>query len=216
MKKEKAKKDNVLTPNEIIIDVLKKEYDIVNKLHKEKETLNEYLYKEKLNDLRDCSELSKTYELSDLKQKIEKQIQLYTLMQNEGIYLDTYYLTDDIYFQMWHQNCKLYCYFYIENNDWIHDEYIGSWSGVNDWITNFIDEEYSLFSMYSGDNMAELSIKDIFEVLKDEKVSNLDKLQHIKGLIDFIKGNGRFSKINKAVINTINCRLRLMKNMIED
>ena len=132
------------------------------------------------------------------------------MLSNKGI--DTkkqYYLFDDIYLSI----SDLSPYFYIEGGQWIYDNYINSWSGINEWITDLIDQEYSLFSgnspyCHAFDTM---SMKEIFNYIKNEKNPNDKKLTLIENLIEFTKENGKYKDIHEQVVKSIKFKLNMMK-----
>lgn len=106
-------------------------------------------------------------------------------MADENIYLgEEYYLTDNIYFSMSHMNGNLSCYFYINDDSWLYDNFISSHSGCNDWITEFINQQYSLLSGNSAYSYAwgTKSLKDLFEQIKMKNFPMMRNLSLLKTL----------------------------------
>ena len=122
-------------------------------------------------------------------------------MADENIYLgEEYYLTDNIYFSMSHMNGNLSCYFYINDDSWLYDNFISSHSGCNDWITEFINQQYSLLSGNSAYSYAwgTKSLKDLLKKLEDKEVSNDMKIFLIKNIIEMItKPDGKLENSEK-------------------
>ncbi len=110
----------------------------------EAEELGKSLYRKGFKDIRNF--FKDDYEFRPMINKLEKQLELYQMLTEKGI--DTnknYYLLEGIYLSF----DNLEPYFYIEGGGWIYDNYINSWSGMNEWINDLINQEYSLFTILS-------------------------------------------------------------------
>ena len=203
-----------------IIQILEKEIEVLDKKIEEVREYEQFLYKEGLEDLRRSDISVNEYQLKEEIKHLEKQLDLYQKMADENIYLgEEYYLTDNIYFSMSHMNGNLSCYFYINDDSWLYDNFISSHSGCNDWITEFINQQYSLLSGNSAYSYAwgTKSLKDLFEQIKNEEVSNDEKLILIKNIIEMItKPDGKFGKLRKALIDMIDAQFKVMKEFVED
>ena len=199
--------------NEKQIELLKDEIDFLEKKMNEADELREILYRNQFEELR--SLFKNSYEIRGVKEKLEKELELYQMLTEKGI--DTnkkYYLVDDIYLSI----SDLRPYFYIEDGQWIYDDYINSWSGMNEWITELINQEYSLFSgnspyCHAFDTM---DIKDIFRYIEDEKAKNSEKLTLIENLVEFTKEDGKFKKIHDVVVKMIKFKLNMMKEYLKN
>lgn len=199
--------------NEKQIELLKKEIEFLETKMNEYDELEDILYDNKYEDIRTF--FTSSYEIRERKEKLEKKLELYQMLTEKGI--DTnqhYYLVDDIYLSI----SKLRPFFYIEGGQWIYDHYINSWSGMNEWITDLIDQEYSLFSGNSPycHAFGTMDIKDIFRVIEDEKVKNSMKLELIENLIEFTKEDGELKYIHEAVVKSIKFKLQMMKEYAND
>lgn len=197
--------------NEERIEILKGEISFLEMKMKEAEELDNSLYRNGFKDIR--SFFKQDYEFRPIINKLEKQLELYQMLTEKGI--DTneeYYLYDDIYLSI----KDLSPYFYIENGNWIYDNYINSWSGINEWITDLIDQEYSLFSGNSPYCHAfnTMSMKEIFKYIENESNPNDKKLTLIENLIEFTKENGKYKDIHEQVVKSIKFKLNMMKNLI--
>lgn len=199
--------------NEKQIELLKNEIDFLERKMNEADELHDSLYRNHYEEIRNV--FMKSYEIRKVKEKLEKKLELYQMLTEKGI--DTnkkYYLVDDIYLSI----SDLRPYFYIEDGQWIYDNYISSWSGMNEWMTGLIDQEYSLLSgnspyCHAFDTM---DIKDIFRCIENEEVKNSRKLELIENLIEFTKEHGKFQSIHDKVVRLINFKLDMMKEYIED
>lgn len=194
------------------INLLKNEIKFLETKMKEADELDRSLYRNGFEHIR--GSFKNSYEFRPEIERLKKQLELYSMLSNKGI--DTkkqYYLFDDIYLSI----SDLRPYFYIENGNWIYDNYINSWSGMNEWITDLIDQEYSLFSGNSPycHAFGTMSIKEIFEYIENEKNPNDKKLTLIENLIEFTKENGKYKDIHDSVVKSIKFKLDMMKENIE-
>lgn len=199
--------------NEKQIELLINEIDFLERKMNEADELHDNLYRNRYEEIRNV--FMKSYEIRGIKEKLEKKLELYQMLTEKGI--DTnkkYYLVDDIYLSV----SDLRPYFYIEDGQWIYDNYINSWSGMNEWITELINQEYSLFSGNSSYCHAfdTMDIKDIFRCIEDEKVKNSTKLELIENLVEFTKEDGKFQSIHDKVVKSIKFKLDMMKEYIEN
>lgn len=198
--------------NEKQIELLKNEIDFLEKKMNEADELHGSLYRNNYEEIRDV--FMRSYEIRGVKEKLEKKLELYQMLTEKGI--DTnkkYYLVDDIYLSV----SDLRPYFYIEDGQWIYDDYINSWSGMNEWITELINQEYSLFSGNSPYCHAfnTMDIEDIFRCIENEEEKNSRKLELIENLIEFTKQDGKFKEIHDVVVRMIKFKLSMMKEYLE-
>lgn len=198
--------------NEKQIELLKNEIDFLERKMNEADELRKSLYKNQFEELNNLFKSS--YEIRNVKENLENKLELYQMLTEKGI--DTnkkYYLVDDIYLSL----SDLRPYFYIEDGQWIYNDYINSWSGMNEWITELINQEYSLFSgnspyCYAFDTM---DIKDIFKCIEDKDRKNSEKLGLIENLVEFTKEDGKFKEIHDVVVRMIKFKLSMMKECLE-
>ena len=116
-------------------------------------------------------------------------------------------------------NGNLICYFYLHDDFWLYDNFISSHSGCNDWITEFINQQYSLLTGNSAYSYAwgTQSLKDLFKKIEDKEISNDMKIFLIKNIIEMItKPDSKFGKLRKALIDTIDAQFKVMKEFVED
>ena len=197
--------------NDKQIELLKREIEFLNNRIKETYELDKFLFNKNYKHIR--NKFQQTYELNEIKNKLEYKLELYQALTDKGI--DTnikYYLMDNIYLSL----SDLNPYFYLEDGGWIYNNYINSWSGINEWITNVIDEEYSLFSGNSSYCHAfnTMSMKEIFDYIENEEESNETKLTLIENLVEFTKENGKFKEIHDQVVKSIKFKLDMMRECI--
>lgn len=199
--------------NEKQIELLKNEIELLERKMNEADELHDSLYRNHYEEIREV--FKRSYEIRKVKEELEKKLELYQMLTEKQI--DTnkkYYLVDDIYLSV----SDLRPYFYIEDGQWIYDNYINSWSGMNEWITELISQEYSLFSGNSPYCHAfnTMDIEDIFRCIENEEVKNSRKLELIENLVEFTKENGKFQSIHDKVVKLIKFKLGMMKEYIED
>jgi hypothetical protein len=198
--------------NEKQIELLKNEIDFLERKMNEADELRKSLYKNQFEELNNLFKSS--YEIRNVKENLENKLELYQMLTEKGI--DTnkkYYLVDDIYLSL----SDLRPYFYIEDGQWIYNDYINSWSGMNEWITELINQEYSLFSGNSPYCYAfgTMDIKDIFKCIEDKDRKNSEKLGLIENLVEFTKEDGKFKEIHDVVVRMIKFKLSMMKEYLE-
>lgn len=198
--------------NEKQIELLENEIDFLERKMNEADELQDSLYRNHYEEIRNV--FMNSYEIRGVKEKLEKKLELYQMLTEKGI--DTnkkYYLVDDIYLSV----SDLRPYFYIEDGQWIYNDYINSWSGMNEWITELINQEYSLFSGNSPYCHAfnTMDIEDIFRCIENEEVKNSRKLELIENLVEFTKEDGKFKEIHDTVVRMIKFKLSMMKEYLE-
>lgn len=205
--------------NKKLLELLNKEIEYLKEQEIKEEDRRKYLYEEKMEDIRDFFKGS--YEIRQILRKLEKNKEFLIAIDNENIEIgEKYYLTKDIYFQCFYLHSEFDCYFYTEDYSWIYDNYIGSYSGINEWITNLVNEEYALFSGNSQYNYAfgSMDLKDFFRRIKDEKDEKTIeyRVDCLKKIIEFTKEDGKFSNIRKVVVDSIEYKLNKMKEEIKE
>lgn len=203
------------------IEKLQKEIEYLKTKEEQVKEENQLLYKSGFEDLRDNQLFPDNYKYKYLRQELERSLEFYTALEKEGIDIDkTYLLTDNIYLSFWHSRGCLFGHFNIEFDGWIYDNFINSWSGINEWINDLINEEYSLFSGNSSYCHAwdTISMKEIFSVIEDKehKIDTDRKVKLVKNLIEFTKEDGQFKEIRKNVIEMLEFRFNKMKESIEN
>ena len=195
------------------INLLKNEIKFLETKMKEADELDRSLYINGFEHIR--GSFKNSYEFRPEIERLKKQLELYIMLSNKGI--DTkkqYYLFDDIYLSI----SDLSPYFYIEGGQWIYDNYINSWSGINEWITDLIDQEYSLFSGNSPYCHAfnTMSMSEIFSYIENEERPNETKLALIENIVEFTKEDGKFKDIHDSVVKSIKFKLDMMKENINN
>lgn len=168
-------------------------------------------FEDSLRNLLTCPK----WDLIKYKEELESKLKLYQMLSDKGIDTDIrYYLTDNIYLSL----SDLRPYFHMTGDSWIYNNYINSWSGINEWITDLIDSEYSLFSGNSPYCHAfnTMTIKEIFGVIENEKADNSKKVTLIENLVEFTKKNGKFKEIHNQVVKAVDFKLNMMKEGLGD
>lgn len=199
--------------NEKQIELLKNEIELLERKMNEADELHDSLYRNNYEEIRNV--FMSSYEIKGIKEKLEKKLELYQMLTEKGIDINKkYYLVDDIYLSL----SNLRPYFYIEGGQWIYDDYINSWSGMNEWINDLVDQEYSLFSGNSPycHTFNTMSMEEIFSYIENEEKPNKTKLALIENLVEFTKEDGKFKEIHDKVVKSIRFKLDMMKEYIED
>ena len=202
------------------IETLQKEIEYLKTKEEQIKEEQNFLYENQFDDLRENQLFPDDYRYRYLKEELERSLKFYVALEKEGIDIDKkYHLTDNTYLSFWHSGGRLFVHFNIKDGGWIYDNFINSWSGINEWINDLINEEYSLFSGNSSYCHAwnTMSMKEIFSVIedKDHKIDIDRKVKLVKNLIEFIKEDGQFKDIRKSVVEMLEFRFNKMKSMIE-
>lgn len=206
--------------------------ELIEKNNKAIEYLREYSnYLEQAHDK--CYKLG--YQYSNLipnNYDVEKKIkdfeyikEVLQKLDEENIDLDKkYFITDNIYLSIMLYNNTFTFYFCVEDDSWLYNNYIGSHSGINEWIFNLIKEEYDLFSGNSSYNYAfgMTTLNDYLRIIENvstEKYSNKrpysveQVIIAIKNLINYFTDEN--NKTRNIIIDEINHKLENMKKLIE-
>lgn len=203
------------------IEKLQKEIEYLKAKQEQVKEENQLLYKSKFDDLRESQLFPDDYKYRLLKEELERSLEFYIALEKEEIDIDrTYFLTNNIYLTFWHSRGCLIAHFNIEDDGWLYDNFINSWSGINEWINDLINEEYSLFSGNSSycHAFGTMDLKDIFRIIEDKehKIDIDRKVKLVKNLIEFTKEDGQFKEIRKSVVEMLEFRFKKMKESIED
>lgn len=203
------------------IERLQKEIEYLKTKEEQVKEEHNLLYESGFEDLRYSQLFPDDYQYKYLRKEIERSLEFYIALEKEGIDIDKQYsLTDNIYLSFWHSRNCLFVSFCIKDNVWIYDNFINSWSGINEWINDLINEEYSLFSGNSSycHAFGTVSMKEIFSVIEDKehKIDTDRKVKLVKNLIEFTKEDGQYKEIRKSVVEMIEFKFKKMKESIED
>ena len=198
------------------ISLLREYYDYLEVKHKEAYRLD-HLYCDSLIP----SNRKVGYKIKDL--EYIKEV-LKKLVENDIDITKEYFITDNIYLQVYLWGDNFTFYFYVENDGWIYDNYISSHSGINEWIDKLIKDEYDLFSCNSGYNHAfgcwtldnyKMRIENKKEnYYDDRKYSSDTVVGYIKELINFFTDEN--NKIRNVIVEEVNRELDNMKKLIDE
>lgn len=198
------------------ISLLREYYDYLEVKHKEAYRLD-CLYCNSL--IPSNSEVG--YKIKDL--EYIKEV-LKKLVENDIDITKEYFITDNIYLQVFLWGDNFTFYFYVENDGWIYDNYISSHSGINEWIDKLIKDEYDLFSSNSGYNHAfgcftlddyKMSIENKRNnYYSDRKYSSDTVAGYIKELINFFTDEN--NKTRNVIVEEVNRKLDNMKKLIDE
>ncbi len=134
-----------------------------------------------------------------------------------------YFFTNNIYLKLDVWNNSMTFHISLEDDGWFYENYISSHSGLNEWIFDLVNDEYSLFSGNSSYSYAfgTYNLKDykrIIENTKENFYSNRkysadEVVNSIKNLIDFFTNEE--NKTRNIIIDMIDYRIAKMKEIIE-
>lgn len=198
------------------IERIKKEIEFL----KQKETnvdeeLN-FIYQNKFEDINYDGRLfpySAGYKQERI--RLENLLKLYEALTNEKIDLNKgYCLTNDIYLRFNFYKGIINPYFCLEDDTWVHDYYIGSWSGITTWINHIVQEEFDLYNNFFGYLSCDLN--NLFLYIQDEKRPFEDKISFIKMLINLVEGNGMYKELKDCVSKNLDFKLNEMKKLINE
>ena len=165
------------------------------------------------------------YELKYRIKDYEYVKEILTKLDEKGIDITKkYFITDNIYLSIFGWNNSITFHFYVENDSWLYDNYIGSHSGINEWIFNLIKEEYDLFSGNSSYNHAfgTHTLNDYLRIIENKKEKYYDDrkysveqvVKNIENLINYFTDEN--NKTRNMIIDEINHKLNNMKKLIGD
>jgi len=163
----------------------------------------------------------------------QRRLDIYNIVKNKGIDItQNFWLTDPedegVFLSFNADEFSITPFIYIENGGWIYNHYIGSWSGMNEWIKDEVVALYDLYSGNSGFNHAfgTVGLDQIFNRIEDKSMQYKDAID-IKGQEDAQTiANGieilikYWTDPNNEVMITIKSEIerkfKIMKGMIED
>lgn len=163
------------------------------------------------------------YELKYRIKDYEYVKEILTKLDEKGIDITKkYFITDNIYLSIFGWNNSITFYFYVEDDSWLYNNYIGSHSGINEWIFNLIKEEYDLFSGNSSYNYAfgTHTLNDYLRIIENKKEKYYDDrkysaeqvVKNIENLINYFTDEN--NKTRNMIIDEINHKLNNMKKLI--
>ena len=149
--------------------------------------------------------------------------EILTKLDEKGIYINKkYFITDNICLSIFRWADSFTFGFYVEDDSWIYNNYIGSHCGINEWIFNLIKEEYDLFSGNSYYNYAfgTCTLNDYLRIIEnkkekyynDRKYSVEQVVKNIENLINYFTDEN--NKTRNMIIDEINHKLNNMKKLI--
>ena len=163
----------------------------------------------------------------DVKKKI-KQLEyikeVLLKLNEENIDLkEKYFITDNIYLQIFLWNNSITFMFYLENDNWLYQNYIDSHSGITEWLNDFINE---LYELYSGNSrycyaFGTCSLKDYKRIIENENKDDYSSekrysveqvVKNIKNLIEYF--NNKENKVRNAIIEDIEERFEKLHKLL--
>ena len=113
--------------------------------------------------------------------------------------------------------------FYLENDNWLYQNYIDSHSGITEWLNDFINE---LYELYSGNSrycyaFGTCSLKDYKRIIENENKDDYSSekrysveqvVKNIKNLIEYF--NDKENKVRNAIIEDIEERFEKLHKLL--
>lgn len=199
--------------NEKQIELLKKEIEFLDSKIEDCKEVDKFLYNSDFDDL--IGLFTPPYKLKEKKNQLQTKLKVYKLLTESNIDVDKdYYLFEDVYLSI----SGLRPFFYVDGGQWIYDNYINSWSGINEWVTDLIDTEYTLFSGNSSycHAFGTSSLKDIFETIESSKTDPVKKASLLINLVEFTKEDGKYKDLREKVVKMIQFRFNVMKELLSN
>lgn len=194
----------VSTRLESVIKCLKK------KIEENDESLKN-LYDEFGYEFKQKYEYGYCQKLKEMLPQYEKDLAFAKLLEEANIETEKrYYLVPNVYFEVFYAD-RFNCYFYVDDDNLIYDYYIDSHSGINEWVTKLICDEFDLFSGNSTFNYAfgTYSLKDAMKAVGDAEEDNKTRINNLKAIISFVTNEN--DPLHKVVADILEYRFNKME-----
>ena len=203
----------------------------VDKALKYANEYSDYLNKKHMECYKECGYeyeniIPRSYDAEDKVKELEYVKEILLKLNEENINLeDKYFITDNIYLSVFLWNTKITFMFCLENDSWLYENYICSHSGINEWLNDFINE---LYELYSGNSrychaLGTCSLKDYARIIENEneseystkkKYSAEQVVKHIKNLIEYFTDEK--NETRNAIIEDIEQRFNKLHTLLEN
>lgn len=192
-------------------------YDYLSNKHEELYNEGRYVYSNIIPDNYDTKK--KIKQLEYLKEVLLK-------LNEENIDLnEKYFITDNIYLQIFLWNNSITFMFYLEDDKWLYNNFINSHSGITEWLNDYINE---LYDLYSGNSnychaFGTCSLKEYKTIIENknkdeystEKRYNVEQVvKNIKNLIEYFTDDK--NETRNAIIEDIEQRFKKLHDLIEN
>lgn len=151
--------------------------------------------------------------------KLEYLKEILLRLNEENIDLNKkYFIANNVYLSIFLCGYGISFNFYVENDNWLYNNYIDSYSGITEWINHFINELYELYTGNSSYSYAfgTYNLKDYKRIIenKDYKYSVEQVVTNIKKLIDFFTDEK--NETRNAIVEDIEHRFKKMHDLVEN
>ena len=137
---------------------------------------------------------------------------------------EKYFITDNIYLQIFLWNNSITFMFYLQDDNWLYQNYIDSHSGITEWLNDYINELYELYSGNSGYCYAfgTCSLKDYRRIIENENKDNYSNekrysveqvVKNVKNLIEYFTDEK--NETRNAIIEDINARFDKLHKLVK-
>lgn len=162
--------------------------------------------------------IPKKYDVEDKIKDFEYIKKVLEKLDEEKIDLnEKYFITDNIYLSIFLWNNEITFHFYIENDDWLYENYIDSHSGLNEWIDDYVNE---LYELYSGNSrycyaFGTVSLNDYKRTIENKEHKNTVEqvVKNIKTLINYFTDEE--NETRNAIVEEINNRINKLHELVE-
>lgn len=202
----------------------------VDKALKYANEYSDYLDKKHTECYKECGYeyeniIPRSYDIKDRVKELEYAKGILLKLNEENIDLkEKYFITSNIYLSVFLWNNKITFMFYLENDSWLYENYINSHSGITEWLNDFINE---LYELYSGNSrychaFGTCSLKDYRRIIENENKSEYSTekkysveqvVKNIKNLIEYFTDEK--NETRNAIIEDIEQRFNKLHTLLE-
>lgn len=145
-----------------------------------------------------------------------------TILTEKGIDVEKKYeIIDNVYLSL-DVDSNLSFYTYIDDDSWLYDNYIGSHSGINEWLFNTIADSYDLYSGNSSYNYAfgTMTLRGYLNYIENKPKNEYSDRPHtaeqianaIEKLIEFF--TDKENKARNAIAKDLEFKFNTMKELV--
>ena len=145
-----------------------------------------------------------------------------TILTEKGIDVEKKYeIIDNVYLSI-NVDGDISFYTYIEDDSWLYDNYIGSHSGINEWLFNTIADSYDLYSGNSSYNYAfgTMTLRGYMKYIENKPKDEYSDRPHtaeqiadaVEKLIEFFTDEE--NQTRNAIVKDLEFKFNTMKQLV--
>lgn len=139
-------------------------------------------------------------------------------LDEENISLNKkYFIMDNIYLEIFLWNRRITFEFYVEDDRWLYNNYIDSHSGITEWLNDFINELYELYSGNSSycHSLGTRSLNGYKRIIEnvDREYTVNQVVTNIKNLIEYFTDEENATR--NAIIDDLKHRFKKLHDLVE-